>query len=378
MKNTDHLKSLIGDLEAYERELKEKVLQKEVELQQLLQRLGPATATVTAGCCSSAALSGPWRLCVARAEAAGRAVTGAAAASPSPCITDERRRIPLTLSGRGSLGNGHAEKHDAPQKKDTSASIDIDALSSISRASTSSVESADALSKARQLLAAIDTAKGRPARRVRFASRSPQVVSSALQGSAPAGPAKGAAQGKPRGTPLPQSQAPQALPREDGGASSNAVAVPMRDNSASPLSQAAPGAGIRADSPDRVLADDDGPCYVRRRQQQQEEERRRKAQRGRPQSSNSDETFAVGNISTAVELTRVASPSDSDLPCALRRYRSDSSQRQQVCLGPPEKRRQNSASPSLSAARPHPVSEAQVEGRGAGIVLACGPTLFFD
>ncbi|ESL10619.1 hypothetical protein TRSC58_01645 [Trypanosoma rangeli SC58] len=378
MKNTEHLKSLIGELEVYEQELKEKVQQKETELRQLLQRFGPVTTTA---CFPSSSFfsSAPWRLRIARSETGEKAGNEADAALSSSCITDEKRRIPPSLGSRGSPGNTHAEKSDKPQKKDTSASIDVDAVSSISHASTSSVDSADALTKAQQLLAAIDTATGgKPARRVRFASRSPQVVSSALQCVASVNPAKETVERKPRGTPLPQSQASQASQalREKGGARGNTVVAPMRGNTILPVSQVDLESRDHADSPNRVLADDDDkPCYIRRRRR---EEQRKRAQRCQSQTSSSDELHVGGNISAAVELTRATFTPDSDMSCPLRRCRSDSSQLRQVCLGPPAKRRQNSTSPSLSAARPHHVSGTQMEGRGAGIILACGPTLVFD
>ncbi|RNF11526.1 hypothetical protein TraAM80_00853 [Trypanosoma rangeli] len=377
MKNTEHIKSLIGELEVYEQELKEKVQQKETELKQLLQRFEPVTTTA---CFSSSSFSSsaPWRLRIAGPETGEKAGNEADATLSSSYITDERRRIPpLSHYSTGPLGNTHNEKSDRPQKKDTSASIDVDAVSSISHASTSSVDSADALTKAQQLLAAIDTAMGgKPARRVRFASRSPQVVSSVLQCVASVNPAKETEKGKPRGTPLPQSQASQVL-REKGGTRVNTVAVPMRGNTISPVSQVALESRDHADSPNRALADDDDkPCYVRRRRRQ--EEQRKRVQRCQSQASSSDELYVGGNISAAVELTRVTSTSDSDMSCPLRRCRSDSSQLRQVFIGPPAKRRQNSTSPSLSAARPHLVSGTQVEGRGAGIILACGPTLVFD
>ncbi|EAN96866.1 hypothetical protein TcCL_NonESM00956 [Trypanosoma cruzi] len=383
MRTTHHLKSLINDLEVYERELKEKVQQKEEELKQLLQRIGPVT--VIAGLPPSS-FSGPWQLHITR-EADGK-TDSEGVLSPSPCITEERRHLQYTVGGGDSVGKHRSEKSNAKQRKDTLLSIDIDAVSSISFASTSSAESVETLEMAQQLLTACDRAKDRQARRVRFVSRSPQVLSNAVEALAAVTAVEGETGGKARGTPLPLSQASQALTGEGGDTDNKDVDALMLIRNITATSNMGLEATNHADLASRVHEDNEEPCYIRGRRKPQEQQQQQQQQQQRQKeevqlhplytvTSDASPTNAE-DILAVVELPKVNSTPGSCVTRSLRRHRSESGQPQQLCSGPPAKRSQVSVSPTVSAAWPHHVSDTQMEGRGAGIILACGPTLFFE
>ncbi|EAN82213.1 hypothetical protein TcCL_ESM12083 [Trypanosoma cruzi] len=375
MKTTHHLKSLINDLEVYERELKEKVQQKEEELKQLLQRIGPVT--VIAGLPPSS-FSGPWHLRITR-EADGK-TDSEGVLSPSPCITEERRHLQYTVGGGDSVGKHRSEKSDAKQRKDTLLSIDIDAVSSISFASTSSAESVETLEMAQQLLTVCDRAKDGQARRVRFVSRSPQVLSNAVEALAAVAAVEGETGEKARGTPLPLSQASQALTGEGGDTDNKDLDALMLIRNITATSNMGLEATNHADLPSRVHEDNEEPCYIRGRRKQKEQQQQKEEVQLHPLhtvTSDASPTNAE-DISAVVELPKVNSTPGSCVTRSLRRHRSESGQPQQLCSGPPAKRSQISVSPTVSAAWPYHVSDTQMEGRGAGIILACGPTLFFE
>ncbi|EKF33204.1 hypothetical protein MOQ_002931 [Trypanosoma cruzi marinkellei] len=371
MKTTHHLKSLITDLEVYERELKEKVQQKEEELKQLLQRIGPVTAIASL---PPSSFSGPWQLRNTR-EADGK-TESEGVLSPSPCITEERRHLQYTVDGGDSVGKHRSERSDAKERKDTLLPIDIDVVSSISCASTSSVESVETLEMAQQLLTKYDTVNDRPARRVRFVSRSPQVVSNAVEALAAVTAVEGERGEKARGTPLPLLQASEALTGEGCDTDNNDVDALMLIRNITAASNMGLEATNHAGLPSQVHDDNEEPCYMRgRRKEEQKKEVKHHplhiVTSGAPPTTAED-------ISAVVELPKVNSTPGSCVTRSLRRHRSESGQPQQFCSVPPAKRSQNSVSPSVSAAWPRLVSGTQMEGRGAGIILACGPTLFFE
>lgn len=340
MKTTDHLRSLIGDLEIYERELQQRVREKEAELERLLRRFAPAALPSSSSSFSSSL--GAWKLRITR-PAQESTDDREAPSSLSPRITEERRYIRPALACKDTIG-GEENSKRGNGHPNTSLSIDISAISSISSASTISADVDCSFAEVRQLLSGDE--KTRPTRRVRFASRSPPTgLSAAGDDASVTTKTRPATSENPRGTPLPRVLSSAALPRVVGGGERNT-------------------AGTAVGSADCVHAGDGGrSCCVR-----------------------GLETHEGGEENSAGEVRSKERPGvDSALtrPRPPRRRRcarrgADSSQSPDVSHFVSAKRLRDGGSRSVSAARPHAVSDAQQEGRGAGIVLACGPTLFVD
>ncbi|KEG13105.1 hypothetical protein DQ04_01211040 [Trypanosoma grayi] len=380
MKKIDHLRSLIADLETYERELQERVRQKEAELELLLKQLAPvknsSSCLPTTTKPDVVPASSVLQLRIARAPgvtASGRTVE----ASPSPCLTGEQRRLQPPVFGA-------RERQQKQQKLDRSSSADIDGVSPISSSSAASTDSGGLAETRRLLLESDERTIRRPPRRVRFASRSPCVVSMAVEKPASKKENEMKRSRKPRPTPLPESP----LTVTHSQRSSSARGNTYKDDKAC-IMETSPETCAGMENQNNLGSTgitgvvDDEPCYLRRRPKHE-----------RCVHRESMKLPNVGDTSTAVALPNASSACDSAsfgplhrneggvcLQSELQQGQQQQQQHQyqlQLSSYIPTKRPRASVSRSISAARSRDPAVAQQEGRGAGIVVACGPTLFFD
>ncbi|ORC88372.1 uncharacterized protein TM35_000172440 [Trypanosoma theileri] len=395
MKTADHLRSLISDLENYEKELKEKVQQKEAELDLLLRKVLSEKSTKVSFCntssnaenpCEFATASSAFQLRISR-NPIKREVKDNMVRSPSPCLTGEKRRLnPSTVSTTISSKPVESVKdcnsnNYFQDPQDDSGLININEVSSISRASNDISMDSGCPTEAEVLLTTGLTEKSRPTtRRVRFVSRSPQIASSDLNKDKEIHmkPEK-ILKGKPRSTPMPNSKtfrnsSLQSLQNDDKANECCASPVGIVSKSQRIINKE-----NNNTLPNNINDHEDKPCYIRQDQKQ-------RGPKGPSEDSRciKDKT---DNISSDVLLPRLSSLRESDTTRPIQR-RVDGIPSQQQQQRQQQKRNRSSdlivktprisASRSVSAARTQIASSVQQEGRGAGIVLACGPTLFFD